>query len=50
MDFKYKTDDPNIFCCPNVSASSFGKGMLWVMQAAHMGIKWAVGDGRKVRF
>lgn len=50
VDFKYKTDDPNVLCCPTVGASPFWKGVLWAVQAAHMGIRWVIGDGRKVRF
>jgi hypothetical protein len=50
VDFKYKTKKPNIFCCPDVGASPFWKGILWAMQAAHMGIRWVVGNGEKVRF
>jgi len=50
VDFKYKTKDPNVFCCPNVGTSPFWKGVMWAMQAAHMGIKWVIGDGRKIRF
>lgn len=47
VDSKYKTDKPNVLCCPKVGASPFWKGVLWAMQAAIMGIKWIVGDGKK---
>ena len=50
VDFKYKTEDPNMLCCPTVGVSPFWKGVLWVVQAARMGIKWVIGNGRKVRF
>lgn len=42
--------EPNIFCCPEVGISPFWKGVLWAAQAAHMGIKWVVGNGEKIRF
>jgi hypothetical protein len=50
VDFKYKTTKPNIFCCSDVGVSPFWKGVIWAMQAAHMGIKWVVGNGKKIRF
>jgi hypothetical protein len=50
IDFKYRTKKPNIFCCPDVGVSPFWKGVIWAMQAAHMGVRWVVGNGEKVRF
>jgi hypothetical protein len=50
LDSKYKIKNPNIFCCSEVGASPFLKGVLWAAQAAHMGVKWIVGNGKKVRF
>jgi hypothetical protein len=50
VDYKYGTRHPNIFCCPDVGASPFWKRVLWAAQAAHLGIKWVVGNGEKVRF
>ena len=50
IDFKYETDKPNIFCCPEVEVSPFWKGVLWAAKAAHMGYKWKVGDGKNIRF
>ena len=50
IDHKYKTDAPNLFCCPDKGVSPFWKGVLWAMQAAQMGYAWNVGDGNKVRF
>jgi hypothetical protein len=32
------------------NSSSFFKGFMWVAQAARMGYKWKVGDGKKIRF
>jgi hypothetical protein len=28
----------------------FWKGVIWAMQAAHLGVRWVVGSGEKVRF
>jgi hypothetical protein len=50
MDFKYRMEDPNIFCCPNVGTSPFWEGVIWAMQAAKLGVKWKIGSGEKVRF
>ena len=50
VDFKYKTKKPNIFCCPEVGTSPFWKGIIWAMQAAHMGVRWVIGNGDKIRF
>jgi hypothetical protein len=48
VDFKYKMKKPNIFRCSNLGASPFCKGVIWAMQATHMGIQWVVGNGRKI--
>jgi hypothetical protein len=33
-----------------VGASPFWKkGVFWAMQVAHMGIKWVIGNGRKIK-
>jgi hypothetical protein len=50
VDFKYRNDKPNMLCCPNVGTSPFWKGVLWATQAARLGIRWVVGNGKKVRF
>ena len=50
IDFKYNCKNPNIFCCPELNASPFWKGVLWACKAAHMGVRWKVGDGRTIRF
>uniref|UniRef100_C6JRZ2 Uncharacterized protein n=1 Tax=Sorghum bicolor TaxID=4558 RepID=C6JRZ2_SORBI len=49
VDFKYKREERNVFCCPNVGTSPFRKGVLWAMKAAHMGIKWVIGDVGRYR-
>jgi hypothetical protein len=50
VDAKYQTVSPNIFCCSPRNGSPFWKGVLWVAQAAKMGFRWSVGNGRRVRF
>lgn len=50
VDYKYKIRKPNIFCCPEIGSSPFWRGVLWAMQAAHMGIRWVVGNGEHIRF
>ena len=50
VDHKYKTNNPNILCSDRIAVSPFWKGVMWALQAARMGIKWLVGNGRKVRF
>ena len=50
VDFKYKTKKPNIFCCSKVGTSPFWKGVIWAMQAAHMGVRWVIRNGDKIRF
>jgi hypothetical protein len=50
IDHKYNTDNPNVLCSNDATASPFWKGVMWAIQAARMGIKWLVGNGRKVRF
>ena len=50
VDYKYKTNSPNLFCCPDKGASPFWKGVLWARQAAQMGYAWNVGDGSRIRF
>ena len=39
IDFKYNCKNPNIFCCPELNASPFWKGVLWACKAAHMGVR-----------
>ena len=50
IDHKYNTSKPNVLCSDDTTASPFWKGVMWALQAARMGIKWLVGNGRKVRF
>lgn len=50
VDHKYRTNAPNLFCCPEVGSSPFWKGVLWTAQTALMGIRWVVGDGCKISF
>jgi hypothetical protein len=50
LDFKYNTSNVNIFQTRSVGASPFFRGFMWAVQAAKMGYKWKIGNGRKVRF
>ena len=50
VDHKYRTQNPNILCCNDVGTSPFWKGVMWALQAARIGIKWLVGNGKKVHF
>jgi hypothetical protein len=49
VDYKYKTKNPNVMCCPTIG-TPFWKGVVWAMQAAMIGIHWKLGSGEKVRF
>jgi hypothetical protein len=37
IDYKYKVEDPSIFCCPTVGASPFWKDVMWAAKAAKFG-------------
>lgn len=50
LNHKYDTDRPNILCTRSNEASQFFRGIMWAAEAARMGFRWKVGDGRKVRF
>jgi hypothetical protein len=50
VDSKYHNYNSNIFCCRDRNASPFWKGVLWAAQAAKMGFRWNIGNGRRVRF
>lgn len=50
VDHKYNTSNPNVLCSDNTTISPFWKGVMWALKAARMGIKWLVGNGKKVRF
>lgn len=43
IDHKYKTKNPNIFCCPDANAPNFGKGVLWAARAIKFGYRCHVG-------
>jgi hypothetical protein len=42
--------NPNNFYCSNKKISPFIKGVLWGVKAAHMGVKWKIGNGNRIRF
>jgi hypothetical protein len=50
LDYKYKTNKVNILQTKAAGASPFFKGFMWAAQAARMGYKWKIGNGKKVRF
>lgn len=50
VDFKYITNEPNLFCCREIGSSSFWKGVLWACKAAQMGYSWRIGNGQQIRF
>jgi hypothetical protein len=50
IDDKHATDRPNIFYCNTTSSSQFFRGVMWAAKAAHMGYRWEIGNGRKVKF
>ena len=37
VDSKYRAQDPTLFCCQEIEASPFWKGVLWAAKAAKMG-------------
>jgi hypothetical protein len=49
VNYKYN-NHPNIFCCPEIGASPFRKGVLWACKAAQVGVRWKIGDSKTVRF
>lgn len=50
IDFKYKTENPNILVTDTTSSSCFFKEFMWAVNAAKMGYKWKVGNGKRIRF
>jgi hypothetical protein len=50
VDFKYDTRNPNIFTCSTLDVSPFWKGVMWAANAARLGYKWKIGDGRMIMF
>ena len=50
IDFKYNTRNPNLFDSKSVGASEFFKGVICAAQAAKMGFRWQIGNGKLVKF
>ena len=50
IDFKYNTNNSNLFTLPTYNALHFGKDVMWAAQAIKVGYSWHIGNGRKVRF
>jgi hypothetical protein len=50
IDFKYRTDKPNIFYTNDNKASPFFRGFMWAAKAAKMGYRWKIGNGHKIKF
>lgn len=50
LDSKYGADNPNLWCASVNGASQFFRGLMWAAQAARLGYRWKVGDGRKIKF
>ena len=49
VDYKYNTDKHTIFLAITAGSSSFFKGFMWTAQAAKLGYRWRIGNGKKVR-
>jgi hypothetical protein len=49
VNSKYKVTNPNIFCCSEKRTSPFWKGVLWAVKATHMGVKWKVVNGKRIK-
>jgi hypothetical protein len=39
VDFKYKTNKPNVLHCRDIGASNFWKGVMWTANVAKMGYR-----------
>jgi hypothetical protein len=50
IDEKYKTTKSNFMYTPTKGGSHFLKGVMWAAKAANLGIRWKIGDGKKVKF
>jgi hypothetical protein len=50
IDFKYNTENPNLFTCSDLVVSNFSKGVLWAAGVAKLCYRWRVGRGDAVRF
>jgi hypothetical protein len=44
IDYKYRTENPNIFTCLEIGASNFWKAVIWATKVAKMGYRWKVGN------
>jgi hypothetical protein len=49
VDFKYNLS-PNILWARPNSCSPFWKGVIWAANAAKMGYRWKLGNGKKFYF
>jgi hypothetical protein len=50
VDFKYITNNINVFQSISVGASSSFQGFMWSIQATKMGYIWVIRNGEKVCF
>lgn len=50
VDLKYNTANSNILWATGTNASPFWKGVAWAANAARIGYRWQVGDGRTIKF
>ncbi|TVU34487.1 hypothetical protein EJB05_16322, partial [Eragrostis curvula] len=50
VENKYDLEHKNIFCCDKRGVSPFWKGIIWAAEAAKLGFKWKVGNGKRIRF
>jgi hypothetical protein len=50
IQYKYNTQNPNIFARMDSQASPFWKGGLCAFKAGKFGYQWLVGNGRGVKF
>jgi hypothetical protein len=50
IDFKCRTDRPSIFYTKDSKTSYFFKDFMWPEKSAKMGLRWKVGNERKIKF
>jgi hypothetical protein len=50
IDFKYNTNNPNLFSCSANGSTNFWSGVLLAAHVAKMGYRWRLGNDRNVRF
>jgi hypothetical protein len=50
IQYKYKTQQPNLLACKDMNASPFWKGVMWAFAAAKFGYQWMVGNGQNIKF